>query len=109
MKRCGVLIVGVVLIAPGSASAQDTSRGEVSGGWRYNHAALTPTMSGIAASDHPRGWYADGAINVSPILAIVDEVGGFYSNRDFSNTANGVTATVTSDVTLYTPWPAYGF
>ena len=84
------------------ASAQDRSRGEFSGGWRYYRALLSPTKSSIPARNHPKGWYADTAFNLSPILAIVGEAGGSYSHREFNNAANGFVATATSDVTFYT-------
>ena len=102
MRRLGVLVLGFVVIATKPASAQDTSRGEFSGGWRYYHAMLSLTKSSIPARDHRKGWYADAAFNVSPILAIVGEAGGSYSRRDFTSTGNGLTVTFTSDVNFYT-------
>ena len=100
MRRLGVLVLGVVVCAAGSASAQDTSRGEVSGGWRYYHATFSPTTATIP--DHRKGWYADAAFNALPMLAFVGEAGGSYSSSDFANTVNGVTATATTDFKFHT-------
>ena len=102
MRRLGVLVLGVVLIATRSASAQDTSRGELSGGWRYYHATFSGTTSAIPASNHRTGWYADAAFNLSPTLAIVGEAGGSYSSHDFTGTGTGLSVTVTSDVKFHT-------
>ncbi len=101
MRRLGVLVLGVVLITARSASAQDASRGEFSGGWRYYHATLSPNR-GINSHDHPKGWYADAAFNISPKIAIVGDVGGSYHNQDFSSAVNGFVATTTSEARFYT-------
>lgn len=102
MRRVGMLVLGVALIAARSASAQDTSRGEFSGGWRYYHVRFSGRTSAIPAKNHPKGWYADAAFNLSPYLSIVGDAGGSYSSNDFSSSGNGVTATVTSDVKFHT-------
>ena len=100
MRRLCVLVLGVVVSAAGSASAQDASRGELSGGWRYYHATLNPTTSTIP--NHRKGWYADAAFNVSPVLAIVGEAGGSYSSSEFISTGIAATATITSDIKFHT-------
>src|SRR5262245_47081885 len=102
MRRLGVLVLAVVLIAARSASAQDTSRGEVSGGWRYYHLTFDGTTSPIPTRNPPKGWYADAAINLLPILAIVGEAGGSYESNDFSSSGNGISVAITTDVKLHT-------
>src|SRR5688572_3211854 len=51
MRRLGLLAGGVLLLAAHSAFAQDTSKGEVSGGWRYYHATIRSSVSLTGASE----------------------------------------------------------
>jgi hypothetical protein len=83
----------------GPAFAQDTSRGELSGGWRYYHA----TIQGLAPiafnlNDFPQGWYGDVAANLSPKFAVVGEAGGTYSSNERSLSS---ATRETSDVRLH--------
>ena len=91
MRRLGVLVIGFLLVTAGGASAQDTSRSEFSGGWRYYHATLKSLVRPIQLRgpnmNYPKGWYADAAANLSPKFALVGEAGGTYFNDDFSSTA----------------------
>jgi hypothetical protein len=94
MRRLGILVIGVLLITAGAASAQDTSRSEFSGGWRYYHTTLNSIVRPIQVrapnKNYPNGWYADAAVNLSPKFAIVGEAGGTYFSDDFSSTTGAV-------------------
>ena len=105
MPRLGVLVTGVLLMVVGTASAQDTSRGEVSGGWRYYHATLSSVIRPIQVrvpTNYPKGWFADAAVNLSPKFAIVGEAGGTYFNDDFSSTTGVVSVKESLDVRFHT-------
>jgi len=102
MRRLGVLVLGIVLITARSASAQDTSRGEVSGGWRYYHLTLDGETSPVPTRNPPKGWYADAAVNLLPMLAIVGEAGGSYASNHFSSAGNGISVAITTDLKLHT-------
>jgi hypothetical protein len=106
MRRIGLLVTGVLLMVAASASAQDTSRGEVSGGWRYYHTRISDAMTTLQTStplnDYPEGWYADVALNVSPKFAIVGEAGGTYYNEETSRTLGSITDRESIDVKFHT-------
>jgi hypothetical protein len=91
MRRFTLLVAGLLLTTAGPALAQDTSKGEVSGGWRYYHTAVPlssfPFSTALLDNDYPKGWYADVSGNLSPKFAIVGEVGGTYYRK---NTSSGV-------------------
>jgi hypothetical protein len=94
MRRLGVLLSTVLLIGTGSAAAQDSKRGEVSGGWRYYHTAIKiaePQFGLPLPKDLPKGWFADVAINLSPTFAIVGDVGGTYHSDETNQTINEAT------------------
>jgi hypothetical protein len=105
MRRLGVLVTAVLLTSAASAFADDTSKGEVSGGWRYYHATIASSVSltgANPANDFPKGWYGDVAGNLSPKFAIVGEVGGFYRSDDKTTTIGSTTTAESSDITLHT-------
>jgi hypothetical protein len=105
MRRLGILVTGVFLMATGPAFAQDESRGEFSVGWRYYHATINSVVDPIQVAqpnDYPKGWYADVAVNLSPKFAIVGEAGGMYFSDDFSSPSNFVSIEESYDLTLYT-------
>jgi hypothetical protein len=105
-RRLGLLVPGVLLMVAGTAFAQDTSRGEFSGGWRYYHATLDNivTIAGVdEPNDYPKGWYADVALHLSPKFAIVGEAGGTYFDDEASQTFGSTLSTTESaDVTFHT-------
>jgi hypothetical protein len=77
----------VLLLVAWPASAQDTSRGEFSAGWRYYHATIRSVVLPIQMprpNDYPQGWYADASVNLSPLFAIVGEAGGTYFHDEIS-------------------------
>lgn len=91
------------LVAP--AAAQDTSRGEVTGGWRVHHATFgtVPVMSELPRpNDFPSGWYADVAANLSPKFALVGEVGGTTLKDETSRSVGFTTISESIDVSMYT-------
>ena len=105
MRRLGVLVTGVLLMIAGPAFAQDTSRGEFSGGWRYYHATLSSVVRTIQVqlpNDYPKGWYADAAVNLSPKFAIVGEAAGTYFSDEFSSTTGPVSVRESSDLIFHT-------
>jgi hypothetical protein len=105
MRRLGVLVVGVLLLAARSTFADDTSKGEISGGWRYYHAIINSRVSLAGpgeVNDFAKGWYVDVAGNVSPKFAVVGEVGGTYEHDSTTQTQGIVTTSSVSDFKLYT-------
>ncbi len=105
MRRFGVFVTGVLLMIAGPAFAQDTSRGEVSGGWRYYHATLASVVRSLQVrvpTNYPEGWYADAAVNLSPKFAIVGEAGGAFVKDDFSTSAGSLTINESLDVRFNT-------
>ena len=105
MRPFGVFVTGVLLMIAAPAFAQDTSRGEFSGGWRYYHATLSSVVRSIqvpAPTNYPKGWYADAAVNLSPKFAIVGEAGGNYFNDDFSTATGNLSIRESLDVRFNT-------
>ena len=105
MRRIGMLVTGVLLLAAHAASAQDTSKGEVSAGWRYYHATINSSVSLFGPSDvddFSRGWYADVSGNLSPKFAIVGEVGGTYHSTDSEQTSGSITTREEHEITFHT-------
>lgn len=105
MRRLGLLATGVLLLAAPSAFADDTSKGEVSAGWRYYHTTIRSAVALTGSNptnDFSKGWYADVSGNVSPKFAVVGEVGGLRENGGTSTTSGVVTTNESSHVKLYT-------
>jgi hypothetical protein len=98
-------MVAVLLVVAGAASAQDTSRGEASAGWRYYHATISsvprPTLL-EQPNDYPEGWYADVALNLSPKFAIVGEASGTYHSDEISTTSGSVSRHESLDIQFHT-------
>jgi hypothetical protein len=75
-----VAVLGFAL----SATAQDKSKGEFSGGYEF-------LMYGLPAN-FPAGWYVDLAVNVKPkLLAVAGEIGGNWDNPFFYEAHHTVT------------------
>jgi hypothetical protein len=105
MRLREVLVIGVLLMIARPAVAQDTSRGEFSGGWRYYHVTLSSVVRPILLTlpkNQPKGWYADASANLSPKFAIVGEAGGLYFNDDVSTTIGPVTRRDSLDLKFHT-------
>jgi hypothetical protein len=106
MRRLEVLVIGFLLTTAGATSAQDTSRSEFSGGWRYYHTTLSGIVRPIQVQgpnkNYPKGWYADAAANLSPKFAIVGEAGGTYFSDDFSSTAGTLVIKESLDIKFHT-------
>src|SRR5262245_53600161 len=86
---CGLAVVSV----PTIAAAQDTSRVEVSAGWRLL-LARQELMAGYRETV-PVGWYGEVAVNLSDTFAVVGDVAGAY--KIFERTERW-SSTVTNDV-----------
>lgn len=106
MRSIGVLMTAVLLTVATPGFAQDTSRGEVSAGWRYYHTTIHSVASTALTirvpNDFAKGWYADAAVNLSPKFAVVGEAGGTYFSDDASNTVGTITARESLDVKFHT-------
>ena len=87
MPRLAVFVLGTVLLAGGSASAQD--RGDLSGGYRFLRS------DGV---NFGAGWYVDVAGHVTDVVSVVGDIGGTY--KSVSETVQG--ATISADVKLHT-------
>jgi hypothetical protein len=104
-RRFGPLLAGVLLIVASPAVAQDESRGEFSVGWRYYHATISSVVDPFrvaSPNDYPQGWYADVAVNLSPVFAIVGEAGGSYHSDETSRTSGTSTTTESLEVMFHT-------
>ena len=105
MRLFGSIAALVILTAASPALAQDTSRGEVTAGWRYHHVTLSdiPLVSGVVTpNDYPEGWYADVSANLSPKFALVGEAGGTYHRDELSTTTGSVTTVSSLDIAFHT-------
>ena len=106
MRRLGWLATGVLLLAAPSAFAdEDTSKGEVSAGWRYYHATINSSvaLSGPnTTNDFSNGWYVDVSGNVSPKFAVVGEVGGLRERGGTTSASGVVTTSESWNIKLYT-------
>ena len=78
MRRMVTLVLGVLLVASGTALAQD--RGDISAGYRFIRS------DGV---NFPKGWYFDVTGHVTDVVSIVGDVGGTYKSE--SATEGGVT------------------
>jgi hypothetical protein len=104
MARIGLLAVGIVVMS-GTVFAQDTSRAEVSAGWRQHHATISRVVRPIqlqVPNDYPKGWYADVAVNASEKFAIVAEAAGSYLKDTFDQPSTVVSFHESFNVTFYT-------
>jgi len=105
MRLRELLVVGVLLMIATPAVAQDTSRGEFSGGWRYYHVTLSSVARPIELTlpkNQPQGWYADASANLSPKFSIVGEAGGTYFNDNLSRTIGPVSTRESFDLKFHT-------
>ncbi len=87
MPRLAVFVLATVLLAAGTASAQD--RGDVSGGYRFLRS------EGV---NFGAGWYVDVAGHLTDVVSVVGDVGGTY--KSLSETIQGIT--ISADVQLHT-------
>src|ERR1700722_1823769 len=78
MKRWA-LIVGVVLLFAGAASAQDYPKVEAFGG--YSFARLSTDGFGVNIN----GGSASVAYNLNSYLGVVGDFGGYHGGSDFGN------------------------
>ena len=92
--RTLLCIVGVLGFSA-SSHAQTTPRAEFSAGWRLLN---IPDAIGTESETMPLGWYADVAGNLTPMFAVVGEVGGNYKN--FSDVLAELGANVNVDVNV---------
>ena len=92
--RTLLCIVGVLGFSA-SSHAQTAPRAEFSAGWRLLN---IPDAIGTESETMPLGWYADVAGNLTPMFAVVGEVGGNYKN--FSDVLAELGANVNVDVNV---------
>lgn len=97
MRRLATLVLAVLVLASGTATAQD--RPEFSAGWRYLYIAGSDGSDG---TNVPKGWYVDVAVPLSGMLSIVGDVGGHYKSESETITEQGVTVTGTAKANVHT-------
>ena len=105
MRPLGWLVTGVLLLGACPSFAQDSSKGEVSAGWRYYHATINSAVSlggTNPVNDFSKGWYVDVSGNLSPKFAVVGEIGGTTQRDSQSQTQGVVTTSESSSIKLYT-------
>src|SRR5262245_36534653 len=88
---CIVAVLGFSV----SSQAQTAPGAEFSAGWRLLN---IPDAVGTESETMPLGWYADVAGNLTPMFAVVGEVGGNYKN--FSDVLAELGANVNVDVNV---------
>jgi opacity protein-like surface antigen len=89
----GVVMLGVAV----PAVAQTTPRTEISGGYQF----LTFSVEGDDNESMPKGWYADVAGNLTPMIGVVFQVGGNYKTFDESITVGGLTLAASADLKVH--------
>jgi opacity protein-like surface antigen len=93
-----VLSIGVVLLAVAvPATAQTTPRTEISGGYQF----LSFAVEGQDNESMPKGWYADVAGNLTPMIGVVFQVGGNYKTFNESITVGGLTLAASADLKVH--------
>ena len=78
------------------ASAQTVPKVELSGGYQFINFSVNGANEAL-----PVGWYFDVAGNLTPMLAVVFQVGGNYKTFDESATIAGITATASADLKVH--------
>lgn len=96
--RTLLCIVGVLGFSA-SSHAQTVPRAEFSAGWRLLN---IPDAVGTESETLPLGWYADVAGNLTPMFAVVGEVGGNYKNFDDVLAQLGANVNVDVNVNVHT-------
>jgi outer membrane autotransporter protein len=99
MRMCmRVLSIGVVILGVAvPAAAQTAPRTEISGGYQF----LTFSVEDEDNESMPKGWYADVAGNLTPMIGVVFQVGGNYKTFDESVTVAGGTFTASADLKVH--------
>jgi opacity protein-like surface antigen len=99
MRMCmRVLSIGVVVLGVAvPAAAQTTPRTEISGGYQF----LSFAVEGQDNESMPKGWYADVAGNLTPMIGVVFQVGGNYKTFNESITVGGVTLAASADLKVH--------
>jgi opacity protein-like surface antigen len=93
-----VLSIGVVFLAVAvPATAQTTPRTEISGGYQF----LSFAVEGQDNESMPKGWYADVAGNLTPMIGVVFQVGGNYKTFNESITVGGLTLAASADLKVH--------
>jgi opacity protein-like surface antigen len=93
-----VLSIGVVFLAVAvPATAQTTPRTEISGGYQF----LSFAVEGQDNESIPKGWYADVAGNLTPMIGVVFQVGGNYKTFNESITVGGLTLAASADLKVH--------
>jgi outer membrane autotransporter protein len=99
MRMCmRVLSIGVVMVGvAGPAAAQTTPRTEISGGYQF----LTFSVEDGDNESMPKGWYADVAGNLTPMIGVVFQVSGNYKTFDESISVGGGTFAASADLKVH--------
>lgn len=94
-----LLCIAAVLGFSASSRAQTAPRAEFSAGWRLLN---IPDAVGTESETLPLGWYADVAGNLTPMFAVVGEVGGNYKNFNDVLAELGTNVNVDVNVNVHT-------
>jgi hypothetical protein len=94
-----LLCIAAVLGFSASSHAQTAPRAEFSAGWRLLN---IPDAVGTESETLPLGWYADVAGNLTPMFAVVGEVGGNYKNFNDVLAELGTNVNVDVNVNVHT-------
>ena len=89
----GVVILGVAV----PAASQPTPRTEISGGYQF----LSFAVEGQDNESMPKGWYADVAGNLTPMIGVVFQVGGNYKTFNEPITVGGLTRAASADLKVH--------
>jgi opacity protein-like surface antigen len=90
----GFCLAAIAIAVP--ASAQTVPKVELSGGYQFLNFSVNGANEAL-----PVGWYFDVAGNLTPMLAVVFQVGGNYKTFEESATIGGITATATADLKVH--------
>ena len=95
-----LLCIVPILGFAASSHAQTAPRAEFSAGWRLLN--IPDAGVGSESETMPLGWYADVAGNLTPMFAVVGEVGGNYKNFDDVLAQLGANVNVDVNVNVHT-------
>lgn len=97
MRRClsAATVAGLWLITNQTATAQTTSRADISGGYQM------VSFQGELDETFALGWYGELAAHVMPHLSFVFQVGGNYKSTAETFAFDGINLTATADVSVH--------
>ena len=99
MKGCVIALAVFAAFAasPSSSLAQDR-KGDVAGGWQYLHAFADDDEG----TNVPKGFFVDGAGNITSRLAVVGELSASFKSVTETIVDSGVTVDLSGDLRVAT-------